>query len=83
MTCSPAIAEETFRMTRITVACLDMAGTTVADDGTVMEAFTAAIAEQNLPVTAVQPGHEGRAVQHGPVQDRGVPAHPGRRGRRA
>jgi phosphoglycolate phosphatase len=36
----------------ITVACLDMAGTTVADDGTVMEAFTAAIAEQNLPVTA-------------------------------
>ena len=39
-------------MTRITVACLDMAGTTVADDGTVMEAFTAAIAEQNLPVPA-------------------------------
>jgi phosphoglycolate phosphatase len=37
-------------LTRITVACLDMAGTTVADDGTVMEAFTAAIAEQNLPV---------------------------------
>ena len=35
-------------MTRITVACLDMAGTTVADDGTVMEAFTAAISEQNL-----------------------------------
>ena len=27
-------------MTRITVACLDMAGTTVRDDGTVMEAFT-------------------------------------------
>jgi phosphonatase-like hydrolase len=39
-------------MTRITVACLDMAGTTVADDGTVMEAFTAAIAEQDLPVAA-------------------------------
>jgi phosphoglycolate phosphatase len=36
-------------MTRITVACLDMAGTTVRDDGTVMEAFTAAITEQNLP----------------------------------
>jgi phosphoglycolate phosphatase len=34
----------------ITVACLDMAGTTVADDGTVLEAFTAAITEQNLPV---------------------------------
>ena len=31
-------------MTRITVACLDMAGTTVADDGTVLEAFAAAIA---------------------------------------
>jgi phosphonatase-like hydrolase len=29
-----------------------MAGTTVADDGTVMEAFTAAITEQNLPVAA-------------------------------
>ena len=27
-------------MTRITVACLDMAGTTVRDDGTVIEAFT-------------------------------------------
>ena len=31
-------------MTRITVACLDMAGTTVADDGTVLEAFAAAVA---------------------------------------
>ena len=29
-----------------------MAGTTVADDGTVMEAFSAAIAAQNLPVDA-------------------------------
>lgn len=38
-------------MTRITVACLDMAGTTVADDGTVMEAFAAAISELALPVT--------------------------------
>ena len=36
-------------MTRITVACLDMAGTTIADEGTVMEAFSAAIAAQNLP----------------------------------
>ena len=36
-------------MTRITVACLDMAGTTIADDGTVLEAFSAAIAAQNLP----------------------------------
>jgi phosphonatase-like hydrolase len=39
-------------MTRITVACLDMAGTTVADDGTVMAAFTAAVTEQALPVAA-------------------------------
>jgi phosphoglycolate phosphatase len=39
-------------MTRITVACLDMAGTTVADDGVVLEAFAAAIATQNLPVAA-------------------------------
>ncbi len=39
-------------MTRITVACLDMAGTTVRDDGTVIEAFTSAIATRNLPVKA-------------------------------
>jgi phosphoglycolate phosphatase len=39
-------------MSRITVACLDMAGTTVRDDGTVLEAFCAAIAAQNLPVAA-------------------------------
>ena len=37
---------------RITVACLDMAGTTVRDDGTVLEAFSAAITAQNLPVAA-------------------------------
>ena len=36
----------------ITVACLDMAGTTVRDDGTVLEAFAAAIATQNLPAAA-------------------------------
>ncbi len=36
-------------MTRITVACIDMAGTTVRDDGTVMAAFTEAIASHNLP----------------------------------
>jgi phosphonatase-like hydrolase len=30
-------------MTSITIACLDMAGTTVADDGSVMAAFTAAL----------------------------------------
>ena len=39
-------------MTRITVACLDMAGTTVRDDGTVGAAFQAAIASHNLPVAA-------------------------------
>jgi phosphoglycolate phosphatase len=39
-------------MTTITVACLDMAGTTVRDDGTVMDAFRAAIAEANLPPAA-------------------------------
>ena len=37
-------------MSRITVACLDMAGTTVADDGTVLEAFAAAIGD--LPADA-------------------------------
>jgi phosphoglycolate phosphatase len=36
-------------LTRITVACLDMAGTTVRDDGTVLDAFASALATQNLP----------------------------------
>jgi len=35
-------------MNRITTACLDMAGTTVADDGTVMAAFTAALEQFGL-----------------------------------
>ena len=39
-------------MTRITIACLDMAGTTVRDDGSVLAAFSAAIAAQNLSVAA-------------------------------
>ena len=39
-------------MSRITVACLDMAGTTVRDDGIVLEAFSAAIAAQDLPAAA-------------------------------
>ena len=39
-------------MSDVTVACLDMAGTTVRDDGTVLEAFSAAITAQNLPVAA-------------------------------
>jgi phosphoglycolate phosphatase len=36
-------------VTRITVACLDMAGTTVADDGIVIAAFRGAIDDQRLP----------------------------------
>ena len=35
-------------MRQITVACLDMAGTTVADDGSVLAAFQAAVAEVGL-----------------------------------
>jgi phosphonatase-like hydrolase len=35
-------------MRRITVACLDMAGTTVSDDGSVLAAFRAAVAEFGL-----------------------------------
>ena len=35
-------------MTGITIACLDMAGTTVADDGGVIAAFSAAIGEFGL-----------------------------------
>jgi phosphoglycolate phosphatase len=34
--------------TRITVACLDMAGTTVADDGSVIAAFSAAVEQFGL-----------------------------------
>jgi phosphoglycolate phosphatase len=37
-------------MSRISVACLDMAGTTVRDAGTVMSAFTSALTSFNLPV---------------------------------
>jgi phosphoglycolate phosphatase len=35
-------------MTPITIACLDMAGTTVRDDGTVLAAFTAAVGQHGL-----------------------------------
>ena len=35
-------------MTRITIACLDMAGTTVRDDGTVLAAFSAAVGQAGL-----------------------------------
>ena len=37
-------------MTRISVACLDMAGTTVHDQGAVLTAFTAALSAEVLPV---------------------------------
>jgi phosphoglycolate phosphatase len=37
-------------VSRFSVVCLDMAGTTVRDDNTVMEAFATAIASRNLPV---------------------------------
>ena len=40
----------------VTIACLDMAGTTVADDGTVLAAFSAAVGQAGLrPGT---PGHD-------------------------
>ena len=51
-------------MRDITVACLDMAGTTVADDGSVMAAFTAAAAEFGLV-----PGAPGYADAIQFVQD--------------
>jgi phosphoglycolate phosphatase len=35
-------------MSHITTACLDLAGTTVADDGSVLAAFTAAVADAGL-----------------------------------
>lgn len=37
-------------MSRFSVICLDMAGTTIRDDNTVTDAFASAIASRNLPV---------------------------------
>jgi phosphoglycolate phosphatase len=51
-------------MRDITVVCMDMAGTTVSDDGSVMAAFSAAAAEFGLVPGA--PGYDG-AIQF--VQD--------------
>src|SRR5215469_13033385 len=45
----------------ITVACLDMAGTTVADDGSVIAAFSAAVEQFGLP--AGTPGYD-EALEH-------------------
>jgi phosphoglycolate phosphatase len=41
-------------VSRFSVVCLDMAGTTVRDDNTVMEAFAAAIGSRELPVREFQ-----------------------------
>jgi phosphoglycolate phosphatase len=41
-------------VSRFSVVCLDMAGTTVRDDNTVMEAFAAAIGSRELPVPEFQ-----------------------------
>jgi phosphonatase-like hydrolase len=41
-------------VSRFSVVCLDMAGTTVRDDNTVMEAFAAAIGSRELPVRDFQ-----------------------------
>jgi phosphoglycolate phosphatase len=41
-------------VSRFSVICLDMAGTTIRDDNTVMEAFASAIASRNLPVREFQ-----------------------------
>jgi phosphoglycolate phosphatase len=50
-------------MTAITTVCLDMAGTTVADEGSVMAAFTAAVGEFGLVPGA--PGYdEAMTVVH-------------------
>jgi len=43
-------------VSRFSVVCLDMAGTTVRDDNTVMEAFAAAIASRNLPAAEFSSG---------------------------
>jgi phosphoglycolate phosphatase len=43
-------------VSQITTACLDMAGTTVADDGSVTAAFTAAVAEYGL--VPGEPGYD-------------------------
>ena len=67
-------------VSRFSVVCLDMAGTTVRDDNTVMDAFAAAIASRNLPVAEFNSGMKYAQGDDGPVEDRGVPAHP--RGRR-
>ena len=69
----------------IQLAVLDMAGTTVADDGLVVSAFEAAATAAGLPADG--PGTRARppvrARHHGPVQDRRVPRAVRHRGARA
>jgi phosphoglycolate phosphatase len=43
-------------VSQFSVLCLDMAGTTVRDDNTVMEAFASAMASQDLPVAEFNSG---------------------------
>ena len=50
-------------MTRITIACLDMAGTTVADDGGVMAAFAAALADCGLAPGSAEHGRALRTAR--------------------
>jgi phosphoglycolate phosphatase len=52
----PGPAPERITSPHITTACLDMAGTTVADDGTVLAAFSAAAEQAGL--LPGSPGHD-------------------------
>ena len=63
-------------MTPITIACLDMAGTTVRDDGIVMNAFGSAISGRGLSPAEFGQAMKDVSRQHGPVQDRGLPPGP-------
>ena len=53
-------------MQEITVACLDMAGTTVADDGSVMAAFAAASAVEADSLSSAQGRFRSSQRRHWP-----------------
>ena len=59
----------------IELVVLDMAGTTVSDDGTVERAFGRVAERQNIGATAEEreAAARVRARHDGAVQDRGVP----------
>ena len=61
-----------------------MAGTTVADDGLVVDAFEAAATAGGLPESGAERGQSPpvRARHHGPVQDRRLPRSVRERGAR-